>query len=177
MIVRDLLCENDEARVIARAVFEDGFKRERTDNWIAIYYTLLVKLRESKVRKSEMMFFLSVEKEDERLYGNVSGFSYSDIKDGYTIPYAVEVLNYRRYAGLYVPDYTVQRYGSEVVAAEALREYGWHGCAETIVCPEEVRKQFCASYEGKEVPMWEGAESEAWFGRIIGIDIYFIDRM
>ncbi len=186
MIVRDLFCENDEARVIARAIFEDGFKRERTDGWIEIYYTHLMKIRESKVRKSDIMFYLSVENEDGRLYGNVSGFCYSDIKEGVMIPYAIEVLNYRQYAGLYVPEYTVQRYGSEAVAAEALREYGWHGCAESIACPEEVRKkvwteletmehklflmdsnyfercrkQFRASYEGKKVPEWEGAEKE-----------------
>lgn len=99
--------------------------------------------------------------------------------------YGIEYLNYRQYASLYVPDYTVQRYGSEVVASEALREYGWNGYDDKIVCTDDFRirvlqeldemkqklyltdadyfdrcrKQFRKAYEGKEVPQWPDTEN------------------
>ena len=97
-----------------------------------------------------------------------------------------DCLNNRKYASLYVPEYTVQRYGKEVVAAEALREYGWNGYDENIICPDIIhrqvvevletmgtgifpvdkeyfircKKQFKLSYEGKAIPLWkmEGTE-------------------
>ena len=122
MVVRDLFYEVDEVRVIARAIFEDNTKRESVDGWIRKYYAQLTKLKNSKVRKSNMMFYLSVNCDEKRQYGSVSGFEYSDVKAGKEIYYAIEYLNNRKYASLYVPEYTVQRYGKEVVAAEALRE-------------------------------------------------------
>lgn len=181
MIVRDLFSGVDEARIIARAIFEDGRKEATEDNWITKYYSQLTKLKNSKVRKSSMMLYFSVNSSDDRLYGVVSGFEYKDIKAGYRIYYGIEYLNVKKYAALYVPEYTVQRYGKEVVAAEALREYGWNRYDENIVCPDDVRKrvieefnnmesgifpvdvnyltrcqkQFTLTYEGKEVPMWE----------------------
>ena len=186
MVVRDLFNGTDEVRVIARAIFEDHFKRSKTDEWITKYYAQLVKLRDSKIRKSDMMLYFSVIKEAGQQYGSIGGFRYKDIKAGRVHFYALETLNYRKYAGLYVPEYTVQRYGVEAVAAEVLREYGWNGFDETIVCPEAVRKQiwdtldnmttglflvdikyfercrkqFCTWYEGKTVPLWEGAEHD-----------------
>lgn len=186
MIVRDLFNETDEVRVIARAIFEDHFDRSKSDEWITKYYAQLVKLRDSKIRKTDKMLYLSVVEEGGRQYGTVSGFLYEDVKEGIELYFALENLSYRQYAALYVPDYTVQRYGAEVVAAEVLREYGWNGFEETIVCPENVRKQvldtldtiqhelfqvdrryfercrkqFRAWYEEKTVPAWEGAEKE-----------------
>lgn len=188
MIVRDLFYEVDDARVIARAIFEDHSEREDVDDWITKYYAQLTKLKNSKVRKSDMMFYLSVNCEDDRLYGMVSGFKYGDVKAGNEIYYAIEFLTYRKYAALYVPEYTVQRYGKEVVAAEALREYGWNGYDKSILCPDDIRKQvvenlesmetgifptdikyrvrcrkqFKLSYEGKETPLWE--EDKSAFG-------------
>ena len=43
-----------------------------------------MKLKSSKVRKSDMMLYMSVvsDEEDDRIYANVSGFSYADIKAG-----------------------------------------------------------------------------------------------
>ena len=185
MIVRDLFQNIPEENIIARAIFEDRCKPQNLNGWIIKYYAQLVKLKSSKVRKSDMMFYLSVACDDEdRIYANVSGFSYVDIKAGNECYYAIEYLNYSQYASLYVPDYMVQRYGEEVIASEALREYGWSGFDKNIICPDEVklgvlqaldgmkqelfltdcnyydrcRKQFCNTYEGKEVTQWEDAK-------------------
>lgn len=181
MVVRDLFHEVDEVRVIARAIFEDNTKHESVDGWITKYYAQLTKLKSSKVRKSDMMFYLSVNCDEKRQYGSVSGFEYGDVKAGKEIYYAIEYLNNRKYASLYVPEYTIQRYGKEVVASEALREYGWNGYDDNIICPDAIRrqvvvaletmetgifpvdkeyfnrcrKQFRLSYEGKEIPLWE----------------------
>lgn len=185
MVVRDLFYEVDEVRVIARAIFEDNTKHESVDGWITKYYAQLTKLKNSKVRKSDMMFYLSVNCDEKRQYGSVSGFEYGDVKAGKEIYYAIEYLNSRKYASLYVPEYTVQRYGKEVVAAEALREYGWNGYDDNIICPDAIRsqvvevletmetgifpvdkdyfarcrKQFRLSYEGKTIPLWEEDKS------------------
>lgn len=150
MLVRDLFFEVDEVRVIARAIFEDKSKCESVDAWITKYYAQLTKLKNSKVRKSSMMFYLSVNCDEKWQYGSVSGFEYSDIKAGNEIYYAIEFLNNRKYASLYVPEYTVQRYGKEVVAAEALREYGWNGYDESIICPDAFRKQVVEALEFME---------------------------
>lgn len=186
MIVRDLFQNVPEERIIARAIFEDRCKPENINGRITKYYAQLIKLKSSKVRKSDMMFFMSVvcDNREDRIYANVSGFSYSDVKAGTECYYGIELLNYRQYASLYVPDYTVQRYGKEVVASEALREYGWNGYDNKIVCTEDFRirvlqtledmkqelyladinymercrKQFLKAYEGKEVPQWADAE-------------------
>lgn len=150
MVVRDLFYEVDEVRVIARAIFEDNTKRESVDGWIRKYYAQLTKLKNSKVRKSNMMFYLSVNCDEKRQYGSVSGFEYSDVKAGKEIYYAIEYLNNRKYASLYVPEYTVQRYGKEVVAAEALREYGWDGYDENIICPDIIHGQVVEVLETME---------------------------
>lgn len=181
MIVRDLFHDTDEIRVIARAIFEDRTQMQDVDGWITKYYAQITKLKNSKVRKSSMMFFLSVNCDANRQYGSVSGFEYSDIKAGKEVYYAIEYLDSRKYASLYVPEYSVQRYGKEVVAAEALREYGWNGYDMNIICPNDIRervkaalehmepgifpmdesyivrcrRQFKLSYEGKKVPLWE----------------------
>lgn len=55
-----------------------------------------------------MMFYLSVCCDEKRQYGSVSGFEYRDVKAGKEIYYAIEYLNNRQYASLYVPEYTVQ---------------------------------------------------------------------
>lgn len=141
MVVRDLLCETDEARVIARAIYEDGFGTEDVEGWITKYYAQFTELKNSKVFRFETMLLLQVNCENNRYYGDVSGLEYSDIKKGKTICYAIEFLDVCQYASLYVPLYTVQRYGKEVVAAEALREYGWNGYDENIVCPDSIRVQ------------------------------------
>lgn len=181
MIVRDLFHDMDEVRVIARAIFEDKTQMQDVDGWITKYYAQISKLKNSKVRKSSMMFFLSVNCDGKRQYGSGSGFEYSDIKTGKENHYAIEYLEARKYASLYVPEYSIQRYGKEVVAAEALREYGWNGYDTDIICPDNIRervkvalehmesgifpmdehyldrcrRQFKLSYEGKKVPMWE----------------------
>ncbi|MCR4656166.1 MAG: hypothetical protein K5770_08065 [Lachnospiraceae bacterium] len=206
MIVRDMFHDVPEERIIARAIFEDRCRPENIYGWITKYYAQLIKLKSAKVKKSDMMFFMSVVSDDReapdseegmsdvsgakppfnrggRIYADVSGFSYEDIKAGSESYYGIEFLNYRQYASLYVPDYTVQLYGKEVVASEALREYGWNGYDDKIVCTDEFRvrvlqaldnmkqelypadinymdrcrKQFCKAYEGKEVPQWEDA--------------------
>lgn len=185
MVVRDLFYGVDNIRVIARAIFEDDIKNEFVDDWIIKYYAQLIKLKNSKVRKSDIMFYLSVGCGEKREYGIVSGFKYSDIKEGKAIYYAIEYLNNRKYASLYVPEYIVQRYGKEVVAAEALREYGWNGYDEGIICPNTVRKsvvealatmesgvfptdkeyfgrcrkQFQLFHEGKEISLWKEDKS------------------
>lgn len=185
MIVRDLFHKMEDSRIIARAIYEDDSKTDTVDNWITKYYAQLTKLKNSKVSKSGMMLYLSVVRDEGRQYGHVSGFKYGDIKAGITMYYAIEYLNIKKYASLYVPEYTVQRYGKEVVAAEALREYGWNGYDVRIICPDDVRKkvveelatmetgifpmdkdyfercrkQFKLSYEGKQVPLWEEDKS------------------
>lgn len=141
MLVRELLSEVDEARIIARAILEDDNSRSETDAWITKYYALLTKLKGTKVNKSDMMLLLTVDRDEERMYGNVSGIKFGDIKAGNTIFYALEFSNYKSYASLYVPEYTVQKFGKEVVAAEALREYGFRDYDDTIKCPENVRKK------------------------------------
>lgn len=186
MIVRDLFQNVAEERIIARAVYEDYRKPQEIDEWISKYYSQLMKLKSSKVRKSDMMFFLMGVRYPDDLfaYGDVSGITYEDVKHGVDRLYSIELLNYRQYASLYVPDYTVKCFGEEVVATEALREYGWNGYDKAIVCPEDVRrkviqamsdmthemfpsdslyydrcrKQFRKVYEGKEVPQWEAEE-------------------
>lgn len=150
MFVRDLFYEVEEVKVIARAIFEDRSEGEAIDDWITKYYAQLTKLKNSKVRKSDMMFYLSINRDEDRLYGCISGFEYSDIKAEKEIYYAIEHLGYRKYASLYVPEYTVQRYGKEVVAAEALREYGWNGYDTSIICPGDVRKQIVEALENME---------------------------
>lgn len=188
MQVRDMFLGSDDARVIARAIFEDRCKPQDIYCWMTKYYAQLMKLKSAKVRKSNMMFYLSVlvnEDDYDRIYANVSGFSYEDIKDDLTCFLAIEGLDYKRYASLYVPDYTVQRYGAEVVASEALREYGWNGFDKSIVCPDSMRikilealddmkqeiflvdknyfnrcrSQFRKSYECKSVPQWDDAKT------------------
>ena len=72
----------DEVRVIARAIFEDKTQIQDVDGWITKYYAQVMKLKNSKVRKSSMMFFFSVNCDANRQYGSVSGFEYSDIKTG-----------------------------------------------------------------------------------------------
>ena len=141
MIVRDLFRNVPEERIIARAIFEDRCKPENIYGWITKYYAQLVKLKSTKVRKSDMMFYLSVVCNDgeDRIYANVSGFSYDDIKAGNECYYEIEYLDYRNYSALYVPDYMVQCYGEEVVASEALREYGWNGYDDKIVCTDDFR--------------------------------------
>ena len=188
MIVRDMFVASDDARVIARAIFEDRCRPQNLYGWITKYYAQLMKLKSAKVRKSDIMFYMSVlvdEDDNDRLYANVSGFYYEDIKDDLTCFLAIEALDYNHYAALYVPDYTVQRYGEEVVAAAALREYGWNGFDKTIVCPDSMRikilealddmkqeiflidkhyfdrcrSQFRKSYECKSVPQWDDAKT------------------
>lgn len=185
MVVRDMFQNIPEERIIARAIFEDRCEPQNINGWITKYYAQLVKLKSSKVRKSDMMFYMAVvSDDDDRIYADVSGFSYADIKAGNECYYGIEYLNYRQYASLYVPDYTVQCYGSEVVASEALREYGWNGYDDKIVCTDDFkirvlqelvdmkqklyltdanyfdrcRKQFRKAYEGKDIPQWEDAE-------------------
>jgi len=180
MVVRDLFNLSDEIRVIARTIFEDEVQKEELDDWIIKYYAQLVKLKNSKIRKSDMMFYLSVGYDSGRYRGDVSGFYYNDVKRGIKKLYSLILKNCRQYASLYVPDYTIQKYGYEVVASEALREYGWNDYDEKIVCPSNVReqiireianmeyglfptddiyyerckRQFKAFYEGKNVPQW-----------------------
>ena len=82
MVVRDMFQNIPEERIIARAIFEDRCKPQNINSWITKYYAQLVKLKSSKVRKSDMMLYMSVvsDEEDDRIYANVSGFSYADIK-------------------------------------------------------------------------------------------------
>jgi hypothetical protein len=183
MVVRDLFQNIPEENIIARAIFEDDCKPQNLYGWITKYYAQLIKLKTSKIRKSDMMFYLSVDydKDLKRICGDVSGFTYEDVKNGVDCYYALEFEYPRQYASLYVPDFTVQCYGEEAVAAEALREYGWNGYDDKIVCPDDMRlkvlkalygmktelfishhsnydrcrAQFRAAYEGKEVPQWK----------------------
>ena len=150
MVVRELFWGLDDARVIARAIFEDHAKNEKVDGWIQAYFALLSKLKNRKIRKSSMMFYLSVVCDENRQYADVSGFEYVDIKAGRERYFTIENLNARQYASLYVPEYTVQTYGQEVVAAEALREYGWNGYDESIICPEVVRRRVLEILETME---------------------------
>ena len=149
-------------------------------------------LKSAKVRKSDTMMLLTVYKEDHRLYGGVIGIEYADIVADKIEYYAIEDLEYHQYAALYVPDYTIQIYGEEVTASEALREYGFNRYNENIKCPDEIRlsvlraldgmqskifmpedkdydkkciKQFRAEYEGKPVPQWESDKSETLTSR------------
>lgn len=183
MIVRDLFQNIPEEKIIARAILEDRCKLQEIYGWITKYYAQLVKLKSIKVRKSDMMFYLDFISniKDDNVYADVSGILYNDIKAGKECYYGIECLDYKHYAALYVPDYTVQLYGEEVVASEALREYGWNGYDDEILCPDEMRirvlqaledmkheislsdcnyidrckKQFRKAYEGKDVPQWE----------------------
>lgn len=187
MVIRDMFQASDDVNVIARAIFEDRCKPQDINDWITKYYAQLKKIKSSKVRKSDKMFYLSVvtDYDTDRIYGNVSGFTYADVKTGNECYYGIEYLNCRQYASLYVPDYTVQRYGEEVVASEALREYGWNGFDARIECPDEIRleilkalsdmkqkifltdrnyydrcrEQFRKAYEGKIVPQWDDART------------------
>lgn len=189
MIVREVLQSVPEERIIARAIFADNWEIQKINDWITKYYSQLIKLKSSKVRKSDMMFYLTVKKDnkDSRLCTVVSGITYSDVKNGIDDIYGIEFLNYRQYASLYVPDYTIQRYGKEVVASEALREYGWNGYDSNIVCPDDMRLkvlqsfadmkqeiypidcnyytrcrlQFCKAYEGKAVPQYEDTKNNS----------------
>lgn len=128
-----------------------------------------------------MMVYLSVSCNEDRLYGIICGLEYSDIKMGEVIHYAIEYLVYKKYASLYVPEYSIQRYKKEVVASEILREYGWNNWDRSVVCSKDsrkrvkeelnsiesgifpidknyfirCRKQFVQSYDGKETPLWE----------------------
>lgn len=185
MIVRDLFHITNEERVIARAIFEDRCKPEDINDWITKYYAQLIKLKNVKVHKSKYMLYLTVDDNDNgREMGIVSGFDYYDIKAGNEIFYSVEYFKPKDYASMFVPDHTVERYGAEAVAAEALREYGWNGFDANIECPDAVRlkvlkelsgmkqelflmdseyfdrcrKQFQKYYEGKEVPHWKDAK-------------------
>lgn len=183
MVVKDLFHGVDPARVIARSILEDGFSKEEFDGWITKYYAQFMELQKSKTRRTDMMLHLSVICHSGGQYGCVGGFKYEDIKRNEEIEYAIEGLHTRQYASLYVPEYTVQRYGKEVVAGEVLREYGFHGYDDSVICPAEVRKkiwnllenkgiesgifptdenylqrcmkQFKLAYEGKKVPLWE----------------------
>ncbi len=185
MVVRDVLQNVPEERIIARAIFEDRCMPQELYGWITKYYAQLVKLKNCKIRKSDMMLYFTVynDKDENRIFGDVSGFEYEDIKNGSDETYGIEYLNYRQYAALYVPDYSVQIYGEEVIASEALREYGWNGYEDSIVCPDDMRlkvlqalyhmkqkiflpeknyydrcrEQFRKAYEGKEVPQWKDA--------------------
>lgn len=187
MVLRDVFQNVQEERIIARAIFEDRCKPEDIYGWITKYYAQLVRLKSGKISKSDMMFYLSVnsDEEEDRIYGRVSGFLYEDIKVGNECYYGIAHLSYRRYASLFVPDYTVQRYGDEVVASEALCEYGFNGYDTKIICPDDMRlkvlkalddmkqelfltdynyydrcrEQFCKAYESKSVPQWEDARS------------------
>lgn len=163
MIVRDLFSGVDEARVIARAIYEDDLKNEDVNDWITKYYAQLNKLKNSKNSKSNMMLYLHVQKDKERQYGCVSGFEYKDIKDEKVIYYSIDYLNIKKYASLYVPEYTVQRYGKEVVAAEVLREYGWNRYDENILCPDNVRKKVLEALECMETGIF--SEDENYFER------------
>lgn len=183
MIVRDLFDSSDEARVIARAIFEDRCEEEEIPAWISKYYSQLVKLKSAKVKKSNMMIYLSAKYDAEESWyqGDISGVSYEEIKADKLQYYSIWILDHKQYASLYVPDYTVQCFGTEVVASEALREYGMNGYDPSIECPEATRqavlsalsdmkqelfetdniylerclKHFIAAYEGKEVPQWK----------------------
>ena len=149
MIVRDVLRSVPEERVIARAIFEDRCELKDINGWITKYYAQLIKLKSSKVRKSDMMLYMSVVKDDRDniSHAHVSGFTYADIKAGKEIYYGIEYSNYTQYASLYVPDYTVERYGEEIVASEALREYGWNDFDAGIVCSDAMRVKVLQSFE------------------------------
>lgn len=186
MVVGEVLRAADETRVIARAILEDCCEPEKVDNWIVKYYAQLMRLRECETQKSDIMFYFSVVTDhDERIYGQVSGFFYEDIKEDVECYLGVELLECEQYASLYVPDYSISRYGEEVIASEALREYGFNSYDEEIRCPEDTKKaikdalanmkrelfftdvnyydrcrlQFCKAYEGKEIPQWEDAKT------------------
>ena len=88
MIVRDMFVASDDARVIARAIFEDRCRPQNLYGWITKYYAQLMKLKSAKVRKSDIMFYMSVlvdEDDNDRLYANVSGFYYEDINSVYFV--------------------------------------------------------------------------------------------
>lgn len=195
MILRDLFQSVDAATVIARAIYEDHCRPENINGWMTKYYAQFVRLRDSKVRKSDYMLYMNVFLDDEDEYGeevlsSIDGFSYEDIKADEECFLGIEGLHYKNYASLYVPDYSIQRYGMEVVAGEALREYGWNGYDTSIECPDEMRiailkalddmesglflidenyfnrcrMQFVNAHEGKEVPQWEDAKSAPGVG-------------
>ena len=77
MIVRDMFVASDDARVIARAIFEDRCRPQNLYGWITKYYAQLMKLKSAKVRKSDIMFYMSVlvdEDDNDRLYAfNIPG--------------------------------------------------------------------------------------------------------
>lgn len=141
MVVRDLLNKSDPVRVIARTIFEDRTRPDEYDGWITKYYAQFVKLKESKIRKSDMMFCMHVIKEDCKKYTLPYGIKYKELKAGKAEGYAIEYLYPGKYSALYVPDYMVKTFGVEIVAAEALKEYGWNRYDSTIVCSEEIREQ------------------------------------
>lgn len=141
MIIRDLLNNSDTVRLIARTIFEDRRKPEEYDGWITKYYAQLVKLRESKIRKSHMMFCMPVCEEKGKIYTLPYGMKYQDIKKGEEERYAIEYYAPSQYAAVYVPSPIVETFGVEVVAAEALKEYGWNGYDNKIICPEDIREQ------------------------------------
>ena len=68
MLLKDLLDDLDEARLIARAILEDDEPRNETDAWISKYYALLTGLKGSKVGKVDTMLFFSVERDDGSLF-------------------------------------------------------------------------------------------------------------
>lgn len=150
MVVRDIMKNVNEVEIIARAIFEDHFEIEEFNKWITKYYAQLTQIRNSKVIYSDLMIYFSVVTDDldGRIYGDVSGFDYKDIKASKTIYYGVEDLDVEKYASIYVPMYSIQSYGVNVVASEILREYGWNIYDESIVCPDDVRNSILKALIG-----------------------------
>ena len=167
MIVRDLFTMTDTAAVIARALFEDQCSPKELDGWIKKYYAQIQEIERVKARRYDGMLYFSTlrlnkERTDWRendcgfMYpvtfkvydhsepayeGVVSGFSYEDIQAGRREFYGIEGLTAKQFANLYVPDYTIFRFGLEVVASEALREYGWNGHDPRYMCPRSVKEK------------------------------------
>lgn len=187
MIVRDLFDKTDDVQVIARAIFEDRCLPQNIYQWITKYYSQIQMLKSVKAHKSDMMLFMDVYEEDRRLYGDISGVEFADVVADKVEFYALELLDLKQYAMLYVPDYSILLYGEEVIASEALRELGFHGYDENIKCPDEIRlkvlkaldgmqqeifkngdreyakkciKQFRAEHEGRTVPQWEAVKPQ-----------------
>lgn len=138
MLIRDLLRKIPEEVIIAHAILADRCLPDEVDGWITKYYALLFKLKKTKVKNSALMFYLSTVN-DKFTYGDVCGFLYNDIKARKVCRLAIGDLSYMEYASLYVPDYTIECYGEEVVAGEALREYGWNNFDKNIICPANLK--------------------------------------
>lgn len=138
MILKDLLSEIDEAKLIARTLFADRCELQDLYCWIIKYYAQLIELKNSEVQPSDLMMLLTFTEDDNEIYGDISGVDYTEIIASNEQIYAIEFFDCSEYASLYVPEYSIQCFGKEIVAAEALCEYGCNGFDETIKCPQEM---------------------------------------